>query len=813
MSSNVRNVVVSLPTRSSQSEEVSAGMARLPLWYNRNLRVPTIPEDLLPFTEGKHFLSSKQVPSGTMLRNAGSRSVAVNRQKILKAGFTVSEYSKSDRTINRDLTVRKTLAGTASGLSESLASLLVEAADAADITAEAEEMSDAEVTDSGSETSDPSIVLGTQEIEGGVLFRKNSRYKIRYEDPWKIHAGRVLGEILGKSPRTILWSGDGIRLQDPLPPRVLGPKWEGNDKNLIRFESINADEVKRHVIYEHTHWGKALVGMVHDQTSLHRGWARSLRYRINRFLSGGTDPHLSRGEISSIFSDPTYRGQRKVRARRFIELLKTVDGIFTQRYLCYPEEVWTWERFDLFTLANINFLLGDEFVDGELTDVGLTIDTSYAQLKRARKWFKMHSHRGDLEEALDGDIPIAGWCMQFVNVWRRTLTADIHRKAFLIGVLSQTRGAGTPPALVVLQSKVKFLRTISTAPADPTPTMVSLRRRAAEEVLSKIPDSAFTGLSTKSRVTVTTSSCWESTRREGGTVEEIRRLILSGEAGDQVPVRDLDTGKIQSWKSLQDFESVGEFIFWSCLDYTLRTPRDALKMAFLTVVKEPGKARSVTKARACLKVVLDLVNKICSEPLKKGIKSSASGMGASNHGWNLFVSMMTEEERADVFDLHSREENAYEGYVERTDTFSDLFVASTDYEEATDRLPHKMGSDLAGMWMRKCGIPPLLRGIVQETCFKPRRVFFYATGVLETIGTAEPTMGIGVRSVPLLKGVLMGDPLTKVVLHLTNVITRHLGTRMHDPDFYGSFTNGFAAHEAFIRGMSSEDTPRAPRPA
>jgi len=397
-------------------------------------------------------------------------------------------------------------------------------------------------------------------------------------------------------------------------------------------------------------------------------------------------------------------------------MLKTVDGIFIQRYLCYPEEVWTWDRFDMFTLGNISYLIGDEFLDGEMTETGLSVQTAYSQLKASRKWFKDVSLRGTFEAAL-GEIEesIPHWCRQFVNVWARTDRSKGARRAYLLGVLSQTRGCGTPPPLVVLQSKVKFLTTISTRRPPEHPTYRAIRRAALEKIIGDLPQEAFTGLATKARVTVSTASSWEKTRKEGGTIEATRMILESLPIGEDVPIRNLHTGEIERYKPPGAFDSTGEVIFWLSLDHVLRTPLDLLRQAFLTVVKEPGKARSVTKARVCLKIVLDLVNKICSVPLEKGVRSSASGMGKANHGWNLFCRMMSDDLRGMVFALDSREENPYEGYIERIDTFKDLFVGSTDYEEATDRLIHEVGSDLGGAWMQKCGIPHLLQAIVQKT--------------------------------------------------------------------------------------------------
>jgi hypothetical protein len=378
------------------------------------------------------------------------------------------------------------------------------------------------------------------------------------------------------------------------------------------------------------------------------------------------------------------------------------------------------------------------------------------------------------------------WSRLHWRTWKVLQDAKGHERLLIIGVLSQTRGCGTPPPLVVLQSKRTFLETVSLKPPEESATMRTLRRLAIEEVIRDLPVAAVTGLSTKSRVTVTSAACWEKTRKEGGTTEQIKELIGDVDPMYQVPIRDLDTGHVESWKFSQDFDTIGELIFWVCLDRVLHTPPVELRKAFLTVVKEPGKARSVTKARACLKIVLDLVSKLCSEPLAKGIRSSQSGMSASNHGWNFFNSFSNEFERKEVFNLLKREETPFEGYVERTDTFEDIFVSSTDYKNATDQLLHTVAMDLGVPWMRKCGIPKVLQGIVVETCYKPREIYFKATGLLADLGE---TVDGDIHKITLRRGVLMGDPLTKPVLHLINVCDRLLQKRMLHPDFYGRLQN------------------------
>jgi hypothetical protein len=652
-------------------------------------------------------------------------------------------------------------------------------------------------------TSNPEEVLGDTSPEG-IKVRKSPHLRLKYDDVWKIYAGLYWAEAAGKPlPEVIVWAGDGYRLQDALPTKLFGPRWTGS-KNKTYFSKIADIEVQMHILRQHTHWGYKLQEMCNEDQYAHsRVWARILRKRLRWLLAGKPDPLWNKEELGRFWPVTNELRDPKARAERLIELLKTVDGIFTQRYLCYPEESWSWEKYDLMILQCISWLIGDEFFDGEISERALDIDSAYSQLKRGRKTFKRLSHRGLLNDDLDDHIKdVAPWVRSlFSRTWMKIGKEQGQRYNFLIGICSQTRAAGTPPYLVLLQSKRKFLLTVSSEPIQRNSTQESLIENSLEHIIDMLPKEAFTGLATKARITVSTSACWEQTKRSGGTIEEIKEIVRGGEAGHQIPILDLETGEELEWKSMNDFSSPGEYIFWKCLDQVLRTPPDELCSAFLTVVKEPGKGRSVTKARACLKVVLDLINRICAEPMKKGIRSSQSGMGQSHHGWNFFLRMMTEEMKEELFSVSHRDQVQYEGYVERTDTFEDLFMSSTDYEEATDQMDHTFSSLAAAAWMEKCGIPALLRGIVERTCYQPRYIYFHGRGALSSHGEPAPEYGEHTRRVLLRKGVLMGDPLTKIILHLTNIVSRDIGTHLHQASYLRGFSNAEEAAETYRRSV------------
>jgi len=340
---------------------------------------------------------------------------------------------------------------------------------------------------------------------------------------------------------------------------------------------------------------------------------------------------------------------------------------------------------------------------------------------------------------------------------------------------------------------------VDSPPPEITATQSALYSAALDEILREIPDHIFTGLHTKARVTVTGAACWEANRAEGGTAQALLDLMAKYE-DMPIPVRDLETGKILKFLPKEGFESIGTAMFFACLDEVLHTSPENLREVFLTVVREPSKARVVTKGRAALKIVLDTVSKICSYPLKKGVSSSGSGMGKSHHGWNLFRDFTSEEMYGLLFkeDRKRRVEDVFNDHIDRVMYWEDLWFCSTDYQEATDRMVHKFARETACKWMKKCGIPPLLQGIVVEVCYKPRTVYFNGTGPLSKIGRAIDGT---IRAVTLYRGVLMGDPLTKVVLHLSNIIARKIGEGLASGSIFQSFRNAAECSEMFTAGM------------
>jgi hypothetical protein len=622
---------------------------------------------------------------------------------------------------------------------------------------------------------------------------KGSFRRIDYEDFFKIIAGRFLADANDSKvrPRVLIWQGDVKRLQDPVSSSLF--RWEEGGasmpRNRIRFQDVVEPKVQMDFLLRHTHWGHKLNQLCYEEKrqddfsligAAGKGpvptSARLLRKVIFHFLSGKSDPRWTEGFTSSIYDKNTLRNGYS-RSSRLLEVLKTIDGIAVQRMCCFPHEQWSYDKYDLFVLNLLWELISDEFIDGQLKSSAFNIRTRFSELKTARKLIKF-STLNKME-----DLPNhqhfrrdARWLRFFIPLWKGMKEEENRtRRLFLAGTLSQTRGAGKPPLLVNLQSKAKFLKTVS-IPDDISDTALCIIRAAMEEELNALPDRIFTGLRSKARITVNANSCWEKTQTEAGTLAAVQEFCESRARGDRAMVYNLETG--QPTTLLKEDCTAGEYIFWRALEEVLWLTPNERKDAMLVVVDEPGKSRSITKTRACVKIVLDLVNKICSVPLEKGFSSSHSGMKAAHHAWNHFKSFESKEFEEILFDVDEYNEKDFANFVMVTKIYKRVFMTSTDYETATDFLSHKVGREIGMQWMHKCGIPRILRGLVCEIAYGPRNIHFYGNLEMGVVIDEEKSL----RCLTTTRGVLMGDPLTKIVLHFVNIVTRSIAKRITNSD-------------------------------
>lgn len=740
------------------------------------------PEVKYLLKEKKFYLTTRQVPSCLLLTGLGLRIKPEHVGTLQELGFPLLYRPKAEKGPFRKLSgFKESVSQISEGQKSFLSSLLTK------IEKENRRMFDPLYEEEQSDTEEESQY---EYYDSDFETEDENEFCFDFMDPFDIIKAYHTQERLGlDQSKLLVWPGGVKRIVDQLPANLLN-KIVGKGKKLfrrkIRFSQIADIELKLKIIYGHTHWGKRLSQMCGpDQGKTLSNWARNLRRRIKFFLEGKHDPIWSKTQIELMcprlvgpadseghFPRGDYaRRVAKVRAERFFQILRSIDGTFTQIFLGNLGAGWNWALYDQFVLSQLNQHLSDEFVDGEIYDWKiLDVPTYYERLKAFRGKIKEGFLRNSGYPDLDGETSIFAGPLRLLKG-----LSEGHYKTQLGGVMIQTRGVGTPPPIVTLKSKIKFLKTVSAPPEPLKEFQLKFVGALVSKTLSEIPDHVFSGLTTKAGVNPTTSACLENLREEGGTSEHIRSIVREGKLGRKVQMYDLDSGTFLRFETLEQL-GIGSYIFWRCLEEVRAMTPAALREAKVVMINEPGKARTVTKAHAALKCILDTINGICSYPLKKGVESSSSGMSKSNHGWNSFVSFYeTEEIRRLAFKVNNKKaETTPYGTHKVTYQYEDCWMSFTDYSEATDKMDHRIASFVAERWMLKCGIPKLLRGIVHETCFKPRTVYYDATGVLAEIGDPSDTR-YGNRYVTLQRGVLMGDPLTKVVLHLMNKGVRDSG--------------------------------------
>jgi len=179
-------------------------------------------------------------------------------------------------------------------------------------------------------------------------------------------------------------------------------------------------------------------------------------------------------------------------------------------------------------------------------------------------------------------------------------------------------------------------------------------------------------------------------------------------------------------------------------------------------------------------------------------------MTQSNQGWEFFESLFSER-FADIMFKRKKKPKWRRSFEDntrwtKTGSYCKRYVGSSDYDTASDWLKHEPAGLCADFWLWQMGFGQKFRRLIHKMLFRPCKVFFTAAGPFKDVGNfhewrqtgkGRQTKRIMVRYVWLLRGVLMGNPLTKVILHLINMVARILGCNIEDSLFTSKcFLNG-----------------------
>jgi len=544
-------------------------------------------------------------------------------------------------------------------------------------------------------------------------------------------AKQIIGQLDQATDLRVCFNAENI-WECRLPREVTGLS------KRVEFNSLPNVGTALRVLKKGTFWYKQLLKKQKLSSSVHgRHMAR---------LLGGYQSSEGPEPMSVIKS----RKINVAAVQRLRSILATVDGLLMQILLAFPGngEFQDWKRIDQIQRSLIANLLTDYFRDTDPARI-----TTFEKVKEIRKGIK--------EQVFS---PVG--TVQSVYVPRelsaiRTVLSCIRGKtplAYLQGsILSQTRGGGVPPRNVYEKTLAATKATLTT-PSDPAlyksisqDLAISvdhlysdlLTRLGGRQNREKYFDSALR----EAKISLSDSGEFFTPTEQGGKLEAARRILQSN---PEIPEISLHTGQ-RTGKVLTSSDPTGERLFhWACGLFTdRRRCYDRNNMSCrISLVAELGKYRTITVSTLQHAVLLHVISHIGLK-LIEAFPSSESGVGAANHAWNFFKRISRKNPSADFL---FKEKNPV--------------VFSTDWKNATDFCDHYIAHAMLNRFLDLIGVPKWYRETACFALFSPRQV--------ETLDRKRCPIDHFFTK----RGVLMGDPVTKVVLHLYHLVGRRLACNL-----------------------------------
>ena len=433
--------------------------------------------------------------------------------------------------------------------------------------------------------------------------------------------------------------------------------------------------------------------------------------------------------------------------QRLRSLLATVDGLLMQVVLAFPgsPEFQSWSRIDQIQRSLISQLLDDYFKDLEPNRV-----LTYEKVKRLRKEIKMNGFN-PIKGMSDVRVPRE---LSAMRVALSLIRGETPLTYLQVMILSQTRASGVPPRAVYDRTLEKTVSILKTPSSKELLNIVQgpLARSVDHlysDLLTRIGGSEnrekfFSEVVSTAKISLSDSGEFFTNTNDGGKLEASRRVLR---ANPEIPEIDLHTGQ-PTGKILTKDSPIGERLFhWSCGLFRDRSKvyQTNCMSCRISLVAELGKYRTITVSSLQHAVLLHPFSHMGLKILE-ALPSSESGIGAANHAWNFFKRLS--------------HKNPSASFIFNKDI--ETSVMSTDWESATDYCDPYIAGAMINRFMHLLGVPKWYRETVHFALCAPRQV--------ETLNRE----GCPVDKFYTSRGVLMGDPVTKVVLHLHHLVGRRI---------------------------------------
>lgn len=524
-------------------------------------------------------------------------------------------------------------------------------------------------------------------------------------------------------------------------------------QNRVDFERLPNVRTAMRVLKKGTYWFPQLSKGKFKESSFQRKFAR--------LLAGCNSPE-GRESFADIKSARVYGPA----VQRLRSLLAVCDGLLMQVTLSFPGslEFQNWSRIDQIQRCLISNLLDDYFKDLDPDRV-----LTFEKVKNIRGDIKKHGFNpaSDLSKV---EVPRE---LSALRVACSLIRGETPLTYLQVMMMSQTRASGVPPRIMYDRTLAKTKAILTTPSSKELYELISgpLTRAVDHfygDLLTRLGatesrDLFFESVSKSAKISLSDSGEFFTKSDIGGKLEASRRVLHQN---PKIPEIDLETG-LETGKVLtKENSKPGERLFhWSCGKFVDRTKvYDNNSMSVrISLVAELGKYRTITVSTLQHALLLHPFSHMGLKILE-AIPSSESGIGAANHAWNFFQRLSHKNPSASFI------------FNEKITTS----VYSTDWESATDYCDPYIAGAMLNRLMLALGVPKWYRETVHFALCAPRQV--------ETLDRNGAPIEVFYTS----RGVLMGDPVTKVALHLHHLI--------------GGKIAGLLLHDVFIDGILDSDS-------
>jgi len=368
--------------------------------------------------------------------------------------------------------------------------------------------------------------------------------------------------------------------------------------------------------------------------------------------------------------------------------------------------------------AEGGYTLSDRIINSVLQNCFHNYDRFQKKLKKLRKaikWAGLNRKNIPFEWSELRDMSYFVRPVQILNQIKNSTSKE---KMFRVAMICQTRATGLAGPGMMKESVDEFLQNV-TVKGEFKPN--ELLRKCIDEVTTDLAEAIAVGTNPEFKISMSTSACAEMPRRKEGKFGFLRELV-----------RDLDIEVPPLSEGVPG--SIGNVVWPLAKEMLLNFPEDVMKVN-VCAIRENGKARIVTSGSFWKDALLQPFSHITIH-LIKVFSNLRSGLKAGRLGWRY------------IEKIWFGRDSPYNWIIKEGAS-----IFSTDWGKATDKPTPEMGWEVVGSLLRKTGLDPESMAFVKDYWLGPKRL--YVDGKYRG---------------DLVRGIPMGDPLTKTCLSLAHPI-------------------------------------------